>query len=127
MNQRLRVFRSKIIGEVSEVGFGPTGHVYFTLKDEKDQNILKCMMFKNKYDIYGIELKKGDTLILEEWNPKKKQYTGLSACLPARCAQAGGHAQAERKITKKVNYVLKFNLDDFGQKKEIKKKGLYVI
>lgn len=50
----------------------------------------------------------GDILILEEWNPKKKEYTG-------------------RKIEKKVKYVLKFNLNDFGQKKEIEKKGLYVI
>lgn len=53
-------------------------------------------------------IKKGDVLVLEEWNPKTKQYTG-------------------RKIEKKVDYVLKFKLDDFGQKKEIEKRGLYVI
>jgi hypothetical protein len=50
-------------------------------------------------------VKEGD---LEEWNPKKREYTG-------------------RKLRRKVKYVLKFNLDDFGQKKEIKNKGLYVI
>ena len=50
----------------------------------------------------------GDTLILEEWNPKTKEYTG-------------------RKIKKKVGYVLKFKLDDFGQKKEIEEKGLQII
>jgi len=54
------------------------------------------------------KVKTGDTLILEEYNPKTKKYTG-------------------RKITKKVKYLLKFNLNDFGQKKEIEKKGLYVI
>ena len=54
------------------------------------------------------KIKKGDILVLREWNPKKKEYTG-------------------RKIKKKVNYVLKFNLNDFGQKKEIEKRGLYVI
>ena len=32
-----------------------------------------------------------------------------------------------REIRKKVKYALKFNLDDFGQKKEIEEKGLYVI
>jgi len=53
-------------------------------------------------------VKEGDALILEEWNPKTKKYTG-------------------RKIRKKVKYLLKFKLDDFGQEKEIKKKGLYVI
>jgi len=54
------------------------------------------------------KIKKGDILVLREWNPKKKEYTG-------------------RKIKKKVNYVLKFKLNDFGQKKEIEKRGLYVI
>ena len=54
------------------------------------------------------EIKEGDTLILEEWDPKTKQYTG-------------------RNIEKKVSYVLKFNLDDFGQKQQIIEKGLQVI
>ena len=54
------------------------------------------------------DIKEGDTLILEEWDPKINQYTG-------------------RTIEKKVDYILKFNLDDFGQKKEIEEKGLYVI
>ena len=65
---------------------------------------------KKKFDLRlaDFDIKEGDTLILEEWNPQKKRYTG-------------------RRMTKKVNYVLKFNLDDYGQKKEIKKKGLYVI
>ena len=54
------------------------------------------------------KIKEGDVLVLEEYEPKKKKYTG-------------------RKIKKKVRYILKFNLDDFTQKKEIEKKGLYVI
>ena len=54
------------------------------------------------------KIEQGDVLLLEEWDPKIKQYTG-------------------RKIRKKVKYALRFKLDDFGQEKEIKKKGLYVI
>ena len=54
------------------------------------------------------KIKAGDIFVLEEWDPKKKKYTG-------------------RKLRKKVKYLLKFGLDDFGQKKEIEKKGLYVI
>ena len=53
-------------------------------------------------------IKEGDILVLEEWDPRKKKYTG-------------------RKIKRKVKYVLRFHLDDFGQKEEIEKKGLYVI
>ncbi|KKP31408.1 MAG: hypothetical protein A2312_01425 [Candidatus Staskawiczbacteria bacterium RIFOXYB2_FULL_32_9] len=54
------------------------------------------------------EVKEGDVLILEEWNPKTKEYTG-------------------RKIEKKVDFVLSFKLDSFGQEKEILEKGLNVI
>lgn len=54
------------------------------------------------------KIKESDTLVLEEWDPQQKRLTG-------------------RKITKKVDYVLKFDLDDFGQKKEILKDGLYAI
>ncbi len=53
-------------------------------------------------------IEEGDTLILEEWNPETKEYTG-------------------RKIEKKVTYLLKFNLDSFGQKREIEENGLYVL
>jgi ASC-1-like (ASCH) protein len=54
------------------------------------------------------DIEEGDTLVLEEWDPETKEYTG-------------------RKIEKKVNLVFKFELDDFGQKKAIEEKGLYVI
>jgi len=53
-------------------------------------------------------IKSGDTFVLAEWDPKKKIFTG-------------------QEIRKKVKYVLKFKLDDFGQAKEIKKSGLLVI
>ena len=65
---------------------------------------------KKKFELRlaDFNVKEGDTLILEEWNPKTKQYTG-------------------RKIEKKVSYVLRFKLDDFGQEEKIKEKGLIVI
>ena len=54
------------------------------------------------------EIEKGDELILKEWDPKEKNYTG-------------------RRIEKKIDYVYHFNIDDFGQGKEVIKKGLNVI
>lgn len=65
---------------------------------------------KKKFDLRlaDFEVKEGDSLILEEWNPETKEYTG-------------------RKLEKKVGYILKFDLDKFGQKKEVEEKGLYVI
>lgn len=65
---------------------------------------------KKKFDLRlaDFDIKEGDILILEEWNPETKEYTG-------------------RKLEKKAGYILKFDLDKFGQKKEVEEKGLYVI
>ena len=65
---------------------------------------------KKKFEmrLNDFEINEGDVLVLEEWNPQTKQYTG-------------------RKIEKKVDYILKFKLDDFGQKEEIEEKGLQII
>jgi len=65
---------------------------------------------KKKFDLRlaDFKVREGDTLVLEEYNPKKKQYTG-------------------RKIQKKVKFVLKVKLNDFGQEKEIIKRGVYII
>lgn len=55
------------------------------------------------------EISEGDTLMLEEWDPKTKQYTG-------------------RSLEKKVTYVEKFKIDElFWPEEEIKEKGLQII
>ena len=65
---------------------------------------------KKKFDLRlaDFDVKEGDILILEEYDPKTKQYTG-------------------RKIEKKITYILKFDLNDFGQEEEIKEKGLVIM
>ena len=56
-----------------------------------------------------MEVAEGDTLLLQEWNPHTKQYTG-------------------REISKEVTYVRKFMIDQlYWPKEEILKKGLTVI
>jgi len=75
LNQGLKNFGAKIIGEVSKVNFGPTGNVYFYLKDEKDQSTLKCMIYKNKYDMYGIRLEEGAKIIAEGYPNLHRFYS----------------------------------------------------
>jgi len=70
--------------------------------------LIKSGRKKFELRLADFDIKERDTLILEEWDPKTKAYTG-------------------RTIEKKVDYILKFSLDDFGQKKEIEEKGLYII
>ncbi|OGE88481.1 MAG: hypothetical protein A2722_01125 [Candidatus Doudnabacteria bacterium RIFCSPHIGHO2_01_FULL_50_11] len=65
---------------------------------------------KKKFDlrVADFEVKEGDTLVLEEWDPKTSEYTG-------------------RTLTKRVGYVGKFDLNTFGQRALIEKNGLYAI
>lgn len=66
---------------------------------------------KKKFELRlnDFEVNEGDTLVLEEWDPKTKQYTG-------------------RKIERKVMYVMKFQTDKlFWPESEIKAKGLQII
>ncbi len=65
---------------------------------------------KKKFDLRlaDFDIKEGDTLILEEWDPETKEYTG-------------------RSLERLVDYVLRLDLDAFGQKEAIEKNGLVVI
>ena len=54
------------------------------------------------------KIKKGDILILQEYNPKTKKYTG-------------------QEISKKVKYILKTKDVKFWNQKEIKKYGFQII
>lgn len=74
LNAGLKNYSAKIIGEISSVNLGPTGHVYFYLKDDKDQSILKCMIYKSKYDLYGVEIKDGVKIIAFGSPNIHKQY-----------------------------------------------------
>ncbi len=46
-----------IIGEISNLKYHTSGHIYFTLKDES--NVLKCVMFKKHASFLPLELKNG--------------------------------------------------------------------
>ena len=66
---------------------------------------------KKKYELRlnDFEVHVGDVLVLEEWNPKTRQYTG-------------------RKVEKKVTGVDTFRVDKlFWPEKEIKEKGIQII
>ena len=59
--------------------------------------------------LQDFEIQPGDTLILEEWNPKTKEYTG-------------------RSVAKKATYIGKFKIDQlFWPEAEIKEKGIQII
>jgi ASC-1-like (ASCH) protein len=67
---------------------------------------------KKKFELRlaDFDVQEGDTLVLEEWDPKTKQYTG-------------------RTIEKKVTFVFRFKPDEipFWTKEDIEQHGLQIL
>lgn len=63
LNEDLKWIKAKIVGEVGEIKTGPTGHVYFTLKDEKDGAMISCIMWVSKYRLFGLTLEPGKKIL----------------------------------------------------------------
>lgn len=66
---------------------------------------------KKKYELRlnDFDVQEGDTLLLEEWDQNKQEYTG-------------------RKIEKTATHIWKFKIDNlFWPEEEIKAKGIQVI
>lgn len=66
---------------------------------------------KKKFELRlnDFEINEGDLIVLEEWDPETKEYTG-------------------RKIEKKATYVLKCKVDElFWPAEDIKEKGIQII
>lgn len=71
-------------------------------------NLVSSGKKKYEFRVADFDIKEGDTLVLREWNPETKEYTG-------------------RQITKTAGYVKQFSMDSFGQKELIAKHGFYII
>ena len=63
VNEGLRKFHERIIGEVSE--FNPkNGYIFFTLKDKEENGVISCFIWKSDYKLLGVELKEGLEIIV---------------------------------------------------------------
>ncbi|MFH1575507.1 MAG: exodeoxyribonuclease VII large subunit, partial [Candidatus Nealsonbacteria bacterium] len=95
----------KIVGEVGQVQAGPTGHVYFTLKDEKKQGIINCIIWKSKYMLYGIKLEEG-MKIMALGHPEVYAPTGRLSFISETIELAGEgtlkkqYDELKKKLTK---------------------------
>jgi exodeoxyribonuclease VII large subunit len=63
LNTKLKATKAKIVGEVGEAKCGPTGHMYFTLKDSEKGAMLSCIIWASKYRLFGIKLEPGMKII----------------------------------------------------------------
>lgn len=117
VNRGLKEFGAKIIGEVSEVKIGPTGHVYFSLKDEKDKSVINCIIWKSRYHVYGIELKEGLKIIATGY-PEIYAPTGRISFL-AEVIEYAGEGKLKKEYEK-----LKKKLTEEGLFREERKRAI---
>ena len=114
LNTELRKCAAKIIGEVGKVDIYPSGHVYFSLRDEKDQSVINCIIWKSKYELFGIEIEEG-IKIIATGRPDIYKQTGRLSFIAETIELAG------EGILKKEYEKLKKKLGDEGIFEESKK------
>jgi len=78
LNSELKKYRVKVIGEVGRVDIWQSGHVYFSLRDEKDKSVINSVMWRSRYGLFGIKLKEGDKIIAEGYSDIYKLTGKLS-------------------------------------------------
>src|SRR3989344_3474182 len=117
LNQGLKNFRAKIIGEIGKTDIYPSGHVYFSLRDEKDQSVINCIIWKSKYELFGIEIKEGIKIIATGY-PNIYKQTGRFSFI-AETIELAGEGALKKEYEK-----LKKKLGDEGIFEESKKRTI---
>ncbi len=64
INALLSRVNIKVVGEVSETKKAASGHVYFSLKDEKTGDVINCAIWSSIYRMCGVKLEDGMKVIL---------------------------------------------------------------
>ncbi len=64
LNEILARVRIKVVGEVSETKRAASGHVYFSLKDEKTGDVINCAIWSSIYRMCGVKLEDGMKVVL---------------------------------------------------------------
>ena len=65
LNEGLRNFDARIIGEVTEVQLYPgRNYLFFKIKDQDNPALLTCFMWKRDYNLSGVELQVGLEVII---------------------------------------------------------------
>lgn len=97
---------ARVRGEVSSVSERGNA-VYFTLKDEMDESVINCLIFRREYDILGLRLAEGVRIIAEGRAEIYKPYGKLS--FRAEVIELGGEGSLKKEYDK-----LKEKLEEEG-------------
>ncbi len=116
INIGLRKAKVKIIGEILKVN--KRNHIYFNLRDEKEESSIHCILWKSRYDYLGVELKEGTKVIISGF-PEIYKATGSLSFITTSVELVG------EGILKKEYEKLKSKLEKEGLFEKKKKLPLY--
>jgi len=117
LNVGLKSTKARIIGEVGEAKVYPNGHVYFTLKDDKENAMINCIMWGFKYKLFGITLKPGAKIIASGGPELYAPYGKLSfVCDTIELAGEGDIKKQYDELKKKLE---KEGIFDIANKRAI--------
>lgn len=119
LNVGLKSTKVKIMGEVGEARVWASGHMYFTLKDEKDGAMLNCIMWSFKYRLFGITLEPGKKIVASG-NPEVYATNGRLSfiCDTIELAGEGDIKKQYDELKKKLE---KEGIFDISNKRRIPK------
>lgn len=63
LNDGLKGYPAKVLGEISQVSTPASGHVYFTLKDASGVSVMRCIIWRSSYAVCGVDLTEGLQII----------------------------------------------------------------
>lgn len=64
INIELGKHRARVMGEISSLDIRGT-YLFFSIKDKKDESMLKCFMWQNNYDLCGVSIEEGMEVIVD--------------------------------------------------------------
>ena len=113
LNATLKVERAKIVGEVCDLKmYDERSYLYFSIKDSKDQSLLKCFMWKKDFRISGVDLRDGIEVIITAYPNIYKPNGGLTMQVELLELIGEGAIQiAYEKLKKKLELEGLFALD----------------
>lgn len=117
LNSVLNSFQARITGEVSEMKTGPSGHVYFSLKDKKDGSVLSCVIWNYDYKLCGVQLKEG-LEIIANGIPDVYAPTGRLS-FKAKTIQLVGEGELKKEYERLKKRLEEEGLFSLERKKEI--------
>jgi exodeoxyribonuclease VII large subunit len=117
LNIGLKKSRARIIGEVGKIDIWPTGHISFPLRDERDQSIINCIIWKFRYEMFDIDLKEGLQIIVTGY-PEIYSANGRLSII-AEAIEYAGEGKLKQEYEKLKNKLTKEGIFEESKKRPV--------